>query len=793
MKIYISLLFVKRRKMIKTKKKKILLILTFIGVIFYYFCLPKNLFDNPTSTVVTAKNNELLGAVIASDGQWRFPELDSVPKKFEHCILQFEDAYFYKHFGFNPVSIGKAMVENIKAKRVVRGGSTLTQQVIRLSRKNKERSYFEKLQELVLATRLEFRHSKKEILKLYASHAPYGGNVVGLEMASWRYFGLKPYQLSWAETATLAVLPNAPSLIYPGKNQQKLKIKRNRLLQKLHEEGIIDQITYDLAIEEELPQKPYPLPTVAPHFVQEVTQQYRGQRVKSSIDIHLQKQVNNLVKQHYFRQKQNEVYNMAVLVLDVKTRKVVSYVGNSPTDKAHQKDVNNIIAPRSTGSTLKPFLYAQMLQSGNLLPSQLVADVPTEIAGYSPKNFNLTFDGAVPANEALTRSLNIPSVRMLQRYGLEKFREDLKAYHINDINKSADYYGLSLILGGAEASLWDLCKTFAGYAGIVNHYEELKHNYYQNEFIEPSFLFEGTPDFGKVQEDYTTLDAGATFLTLNTLIEVNRPYTDQAWKYYDSSQKIAWKTGTSFGNKDAWAVGVTPKYVVGIWIGNSDGEGRPDLTGVGSAAPLLFNVFDVLPKSNWFLEPYEDLIEVAICEKSGFLAKSICPSVTKRVQKSAMKAKSCSYHQEITVDISEKFRVNSNCESISNMVTKSWFVLPPLMAYYYQQNNADYRSLPKFRSDCNQLESNTMDFVFPAKYTSKISLTRGENNKLNPIILKLTHANAEAKVYWYLNKEFIGITEQYHEQAIIPKNGIHTITAIDDFGNELKRIIEVKN
>ncbi|MEE3999151.1 penicillin-binding protein 1C [Tenacibaculum sp. FZY0031] len=776
------------------KQHKIKVIIISVFMVAYYFCLPKKLFDNPTSTVVTAKNNELLGAVIASDGQWRFPELDSVPNKFEHCILQFEDAYFYKHFGFNPISIGKAMVENLKAKRVVRGGSTLTQQVIRLSRKNKKRSYFEKFQELILATRLEFRHSKKEILKLYASHAPYGGNVVGLEMASWRYFGLKPHQLSWAETATLAVLPNAPSLIYPGKNQQKLKNKRNRLLQKLHEEGVIDQITYELAIEEELPQKPYPLPMIAPHFVQEVTQQYSGQRVKSSIDVHLQRQVNNLVKQHYFRQKQNEVYNMAVLVLDVKTRKVLSYVGNSPTDKAHQKDVNNIIAPRSTGSTLKPFLYAQMLQSGDLLPKQLVADVPTEIAGYTPKNFNLTFDGAVPANEALTRSLNIPSVRMLQRYGLEKFREDLRAYRIKDINKSADYYGLSLILGGAEASLWDLCKTFAGYAGIVNHYEELKHNYYENEFIEPSFLSDGTTNFGKVQKGYTTLDAGVTFLTLNTLIEVNRPYTDQAWKYYDSSQKIAWKTGTSFGNKDAWAVGVTPKYVVGVWIGNSDGEGRPDLTGVGSAAPLMFNVFDVLPKSNWFLEPYEDLIEATICEKSGFLAKTICPStVTKRVQKSAMKATSCPYHQEITVAISEKFRVNSNCESISNMVTKPWFVLPPLMAYYYQQKNADYRPLPKYRSDCNQLESNTMDFVFPTKYTSKISLTRGENNKLNPIILKLTHANSEAKVYWYLNKEFIGITEQYHEQAIVPKSGMYTITAIDDYGNELKRVIEVKN
>ena len=471
----------------RIKKHKIKTISFVILIIAYYNCLPKILFAEPTSTVATAKNNELLGAVIADDGQWRFPELDSVPTKFEHCILQFEDAYFYKHFGFNPVSISKAFVENVKAKKVVRGGSTLTQQVIRLSRKNSKRSYLEKLQELVLATRLEFKYSKKEILKLYASHAPFGGNVVGLEMASWRYFGLQSHQLSWAESATLAVLPNAPSLIYPGKNQQKLKEKRNRLLLKLQQQNIIDAITYELALEEELPQKPYALPKIAPHFVQEIAKHQQGKFVKSSLDIQLQQQVNTLVSQHYYRQKQNEVYNMSVLVLDVETRKVLAYVGNSPTDNKHQKDVNNVISPRSTGSVLKPFLYAQMLQKGDLLPSQLVSDIPTEIAGYSPKNFDLKFDGAVPANEALTRSLNIPSVRLLQRYGLEKFRENLKTYQIKDIDKSADYYGLSLILGGAEASLWDLCKTFAGYAGIVNHFESNKHQYYQQEFINPVF------------------------------------------------------------------------------------------------------------------------------------------------------------------------------------------------------------------------------------------------------------------------------------------------------------------
>ncbi|TCI85088.1 penicillin-binding protein 1C [Tenacibaculum sp. M341] len=773
----------------KYPKKSIVFIIVCIS---YYFSLPKQIFKAPTSTVITDKSGELLGATIASDGQWRFPELDSVPRKFKECIIQFEDAYFYNHFGFNPASIGKAFLENRKAKRVVRGGSTLTQQVIRLSRKNQQRSYVEKLKELILATRLEFRYSKEKILKLYASHAPYGGNVVGLEMASWRYFRLQPHQLSWAESATLAVLPNAPSLIYPGKNQQKLKNKRDRLLQKLYQKNIIDSLTYVLATEEELPQKPHHLPTVAPHFVQKLTKKHKGERLESSIDIHLQEKVNYLAKRHYEKLKQNEVYNLAVLVLDVETRKVLAYVGNSPTDKKHQKDVDNVISARSTGSTLKPFLFAYALQSGDLLPTQLLKDTPVEIAGYTPKNFNLSYDGAVHANEALTRSLNIPAVRMLRSYGLQKFREDLKSYNINGIDKSADYYGLSLILGGAEANLWDLCKIFAGYAGTVNHYEDLKHKYYSDEFQSPLYLKNQQINFGTVTEQTKYVDAGSTYLTLNTLTEVNRPTSDQAWKYYDSSQKIAWKTGTSFGNKDAWAIGTTSKYVVGVWCGNSDGEGRPDLTGVGSASPLMFGVFDVLPKSDWFLEPYEDLIEEEVCVQTGYLALPICTSEKRRIQKNGIRAKSCPYHKEIQLDKTESVRVNSNCESVQNMITKTWFILPPVMGYYYKQKNPNYQKLPDFKAGCTTLDTNTIDFVFPTKFRSIISLTKGTNGEENPVILKLTHTNPNATVYWYLDDVFITETNDYHEIPLKPSIGEHVITVIDGLGNEKKCVIEVE-
>ncbi len=775
------------KKIMQHKKKVLMAIL----VVWYYFCLPSVLFNQPTATVITAKNGELLGAMIAKDGQWRFPKSTKIPYKFKQAILQFEDAHFYQHFGFNPVSMAKAVIKNIKAKKVVGGGSTITQQVIRLSRKGKKRSYTEKIKELILATRLEFRASKEEILNMYASNAPFGGNVVGLEMASWRYFGLLPHKLSWAESATLAVLPNAPSLIYPGKNQQKLIKKRNRLLKKLYQSAIIDRITYELALEELLPQKPYPLPKIANHLVQKIAKKHQGEKVQTSIDIYLQEKINFLVKRHYQQQQQNGVFNMAVLVLDVKTRKVLAYVGNSPTDKKHQKNVNNIHSPRSSGSILKPFLFAEMLQSGNLLPQELLPDIPTNIAGYTPKNYNKSFDGAVAANNALTRSLNVPAVKMLQRYGLEKFRTHLKKYHFKYINKSANYYGLTLILGGAEVSLWNLCKNYAAMSATVSNYEILKHQYYKKEFVTPSFLENEKISFGKIIKEAPVLDAGSAYLTLETLTNVNRPEIDQAWKYYDSSSKIAWKTGTSFGNRDAWAIGVTKQFVVGVWVGNSDGEGRAGLTGLGAAAPLLFSIFDVLPASKWLLTPFEDMIEVAICDKSGMLALPICPTTLKRVQKSAEKGNTCKYHKQINVDRNKQVRVNSECELVSNMNTKTWFVLPPLMEHFYKNKHANYKPLPPFRSDCSAIESKKMAFVYPNSSYTKITLTKGYNGGVNPLIFKIVHPDVNATVFWYLDKVFKSSTQQFHELKIRPSVGKHLLTVVDNDGNELRKWIEI--
>src|ERR1700741_526952 len=359
-------LFQKFKELLKTKRfYASLFCISFFT--WFLFCLPSPLFNDPYTTVLLDKNKNVISAKIALDKQWRFPEQKNVPYKFLQCIIAFEDRSFFSHHGVNPFSICRALVQNIKNKKTISGGSTLSMQVIRLSRKNRKRSYFEKMIEICKALRLEFSCSKFDILSLYASHAPFGGNIVGLDAASWRYFGRSPKQLSWAESATLAVLPNAPGLIYPGKNQTKLKAKRNRLLDKLFSLQVIDKETLELSKAEPLPQQSYPIPQFAAHLLNRyVAESGEGNQIETSLDAELQKQVAAITLNHQRFLKANEIHNAAVLVAEINTGNVLCYLGNTPAlnKEDHGNDVDVINAPRSTGSLLKPYLYASMMNDG---------------------------------------------------------------------------------------------------------------------------------------------------------------------------------------------------------------------------------------------------------------------------------------------------------------------------------------------------------------------------------------------------------------------------------------------
>ena len=768
-----------------------------LAVIGFYLLSPIDpLEKRHCSTVVLARNNELIGARIAKDGQWRFPKIKTVPDKFIHCITNFEDQYFYQHLGFNPISIARAIYQNIRSRKVVSGASTITQQLVRISRQ-KKRSYTEKAIELTLAIRLEIMYSKSEIMKLYATHAPFGGNIVGLETASWRYFGVPSNRLSWAQMASLAVLPNAPSLIYPGKENPKLRIKRDRLLLKLLQRNIIDSSTYKLSLLEELPQKTKPLDQLSDQFVHLVDKTYPEQQTQTTINYPLQKCLQQLAKQHYYRLSANEIHNLSILVLDLKTRDVLAYIANSPTNIEHHKDVDMIQAPRSTGSTLKPILYANMLDQGELLYKQMVWDIPTKISGYVTENFNLSYSGALAANEALATSLNIPCVRLLQKYGLKRFREEIKAYNFKHINKSADHYGLSLIIGGAESSLWDLCKVYAGLGSTLSFFNENQSMYRTNEFIEPNIKHNKSLDFGTTSFEKTVIGAGSIWSTLQMLYNVNRPQTEQNWNKYSSSKKIAWKTGTSHGNKDAWAIGLTPKYVVGVWTGNANGEGRPNHTGITTAAPLLFDVFSYLKKGkNIFETPYDDLKEIKICSKSGYISNIHCPKTEKQWASplSTIKNEVCKFHQKIQLDSTQRYRVYRNCYPKDKIISKTWFSLPALVGFYYQKKHPNYQAIPEFHKICKYKtpRNNIMEFINP-KPNSKIYLPKQFNNKRSQIVCKIAHLDANATIHWHLDGQYINSTKKFHDQSISLAKGKHQIIAIDNQGNKIIRNITVEN
>ena len=768
-------------------------IVLLIFFLLYWFSLPDELFKVPSSTVIDDKDGYLLGAKIASDEQWRFPHNPDVPEKFKIAIIEFEDGWFYKHPGFNPISLFRATYQNISQGKIISGGSTLTMQVIRLSRK-KSRTIFEKLIEIILATRLELTYSKDEILALYASNAPFGGNVVGLDAASWRYFGRSAEDLSWSEAATLAVLPNAPSLIYPGRNQEDLFKKRNRLLNKLLTKGYLDSLSCDLAKSESLPAKPVPIPQQASHLLNRALALYPKVRTKTTINRNLQIAVTNIIASHHQTLKYNEVHNAAAIVVEVETGEVRAYIGNTRNTDGHEhaNDVDVITAPRSSGSILKPVLYAAMLEAGEMLPNTLFADLPVQLGGYTPKNFTNRYDGAVPASKALSRSLNIPAVKMLQQYDVHRFYDLLRKLGFQTLNNSSGHYGLSLILGGAETTLWDLAGVYAGFSRVLNHFYDYSGKYDPADWHAP-ILVPSKKDNKPVKLiNESPVRASAIWLTYEALLEVNRPAELVGWESFASSRKIAWKTGTSFGFRDAWAVGATPNYVVAVWVGNADGEGRSGLTGVSSAAPIMFDIFNLLPSVDWFTPPFDEMVEIPVCSRSGYRVSINCEdSDTVWVQKSGLRTSTCPYHQLVHLDESGKFRVRSDCYEPSKMKHKPWFVLPPVMEYYYWSHHPEYKSLPTYLSDCmHDFIKVPMEFIYPTS-NNRLYLPVELDGSLGSIILEVAHQSRDITIYWHLDNDFLGSTSGEHKIPIQPNPGIHRITLIDENGNQLSKRIEI--
>lgn len=786
----------------KSKQAKIFLIslsvlsLLWIGM---YIWVPRTLFLVSYSTLLYSTEGKLLGARIAPDGQWRFPATDTLPEKFATCLLTFEDKRFYYHPGVDIAAVLRAGRLNLKAGRVISGGSTLTMQLARLARGNQDRTFREKGIEISWAVFLETVSSKKEILSLYASHAPFGGNVVGVETAAWRYFGRNATDLSWAESATLAVLPNAPALIHPGRNRKQLEKKRNKLLATLRNNGTLDNTEYELACMEPLPEAPVSLPNEAPHLLERLAAAAPGTRITASVQQVLQKQTQEIVNRYAREYSSNYIHNVAAIIADTEKGEVLAYAGNASflADERKGNQVDIITSPRSTGSILKPFLYAAMLHNGQLLPSMLVADVPLNINGFTPHNYNKTFYGAVPAHVAIERSLNVPLVRMLSQYNTGRFMSLLKAMGMTTLRFSEDHYGASLILGGAEGTLWDMSGMYASLSRVLSHYRKYNGRYNPGD-IHPLTPFP-TKETNPIQSisdkrltDKPLLSAASLWFTVEAMSALNRPEEEADWQQFESMKQIAWKTGTSYGGRDAWAIGFTPRYVVGVWTGNASGEGRPGLTGVGNAAPVLFDLFSLLPSSSWFDKPYDELEPMPVCRHSGHKASAICEQTdTLYMPHTAAISPVCPYHKLVHLSTDARFCVNSSCESVDRMITRSWFILPPSQEYYYKNYHIDYTLLPPIKPGCEQTQSHQIDLIYP-EHNAVLYLPKGFSGQSEKFIFKAAHARNEAVIYWHLDDSYLGETTDNHQMGYIVEPGKHLLTLIDNWGNQRRIAFEVK-
>lgn len=778
--------------------------------LLFLLSLPDPLFRVPYSPVLYDRHGELLGAQVAQDEQWRLPLEGPVNAKFGTALRVFEDRRFYLHPGVDPIALFRAAFQNIRQGRVVSGGSTLTMQTVRLIRGNQRRTLFEKLVEAILAFRLECSYSKKEILALYSAHAPFGGNVVGLEAASWRWFAHPSRDLSWAEAATLAVLPNNPGLVHPGANRAILREKRDALLRRLFSLGYLDRDTYYLALREDLPGPPKNLPQLAPHLLVRMARETGTPRIVSTLDGTLQRRATEILERYVRQFSRNAVMNGACLILDTKTGEVLAYVGNvfaTGDEVSYGRSVDIIGAPRSSGSLLKPFLYAAMLDSGELMPTELVSDIPTRVGSYNPENFNKNYLGAIPADQALARSLNIPAVRELRTYGVDRFARLLRSLGFTTLFRPGDEYGLPLVLGGAEVSLWD---TTAVYAGLARRalLDETRGIFfparYRDNTAEGFGFSAPMPIPGPIPAsirlpppaETPPLSRGSAWLALEALSMVNRPGEDGAWELFSSSRKVAWKTGTSFGFRDAWSIGTTPEYTVGVWIGNASGEGRAELQGSLTAAPVLWELFSALPETTWFPRPETELMPVEVCSKSGLpLSQNCDDSRIIYIPRLAPRKESCHYCMTVPVSGDGAYRVQIHPGMSEQIKYEHRFVLPPAEEYFYKRWNLTYRGLPPPAPSQQVMRggrspSTEMALVSP-EANSAIYIPIELDGTPGQLVCTATHRRSDAVIFWHLDDQYVGSTRTNHQIELRPGPGPHVLTLVDDTGASLGRRLTI--
>ena len=529
------------------------------------------------SVIVTAADGTLLRAFIAHDGAWRLPvKPGQVDKRYLQLLLAWEDQRFEHHSGVDPVAIGRALTQMALKARVVSGASTITMQVARLL-EPRERTVGAKILQMARALQLDWHLSKDQTLELYLTLAPYGGNLEGVRAASLAWFGKEPQRLTWAEAALLVALPQSPERRRPDRHPEQAKIARDRVIKTLSERGIIPARDAQEAMAEPVPSKRLPFPFHAPHLAQDLHAENHEHAavITSTIDAGVQVKLEDLARREHGYY--DDGANMAVIIVDNATRGVAAYLGGAEYwAAAGQVDLAN--ASRSPGSTLKPFIYGLAFDDSIVHPQTLIDDKPTTFGDYEPKNFDRAFQGTVTIAQALQMSLNVPAVALLDRIGPVRLAATLRnaGAELTFPTKGA-IPTLPLALGGVGISLRDLTMLYVAIPGAG---EVAPLRYRASDPPSPRFRMFGVP---------------AAWYLFDIMKAANLPDGWSMGQGIERARDVGFKTGTSYGFRDAWAMGFSRRYTVGVWVGRADGSTRPGHFGRNDAAPLLLKVFELLP------------------------------------------------------------------------------------------------------------------------------------------------------------------------------------------------------
>lgn len=741
--------------------------LAIFAVLNVLFPFPEARLSPPSGTRVLDRNGTELRRFLASDSMWRFPvTLDELSPELVTALVQSEDRWFRVHPGVNPLAIVRAAFSNLRAGHVVSGASTIPMQIARMA-EPRPRTFSAKIAEAFRALQMTLTHSKDELLEIYLNIAPFGGNIMGVGAASQLYFNKPPDRLSLGECALLAVLPRAPNRYNPARHPKAAIEVRNRVLTMLAERGVIDRTQAERAMRQPMVAHRRPSPMLAPHFTLLARNRLGAEpELTTSLDLPKQRMLEHLVTRHVARIAGDGISNAAAVVLDRKTRQVLAMAGSADFfDDQAQGQVNNSLAPRSPGSTLKPFLYALAFDKGLAIPESRLLDVPTDYSGYTPENYSGVFHGQVTVGEALSRSLNVPAVRLLSRTGLGDFHSLLKSGGLETIDRPAASYGLPLVLGACEVRLVDLTNLYATLAQGGQH--------------RPWRVVSGSP--GPARPIFSP-EAAASIGTI--LTQVTRPDMPDTWRLTRDRPAAAWKTGTSFGHRDAWAVGFGPELAVGVWVGNPNGSPVKGISGATHAGPLFFDILRAMAPHSRDLQLPEapELREIRLCAQSRLPAGPDCPQSITAIAGPRTALPRCTDHQQVMVDAETGRRLEGSCLITRPAEPKVVRTVPPELAAWLAAQGKPVPALPKLSRACPDVPEGTGPSILSPAANTPYVLRADAPVEYQQIALRATSGNPGEELWWYVDGRFLGVSGADRQLFLPMQEGEHTLSVTDGLG-----------